>query len=76
MLRGHWLTEDRLHWIRDMDYDEDRSQIRTRNGPHVRASLRNLAITVPCLTSAAGIAAALRHQTRSSRRPLQTIMLC
>ena len=29
-----------------MDYDEDRSQVRTGNGPRVMASLRNLAITI------------------------------
>ena len=31
--RGHWMIEDRLHWVRDMAYDEDRSQIRTASGP-------------------------------------------
>ncbi|HKH53529.1 MAG TPA: hypothetical protein VKA77_17420, partial [Mycobacterium sp.] len=30
---GHWSIEDRLHWVRDTVYDEDRSQIRTHNGP-------------------------------------------
>ena len=39
MIRGHWMIEDRLHWIRDMDYDEDRSQIRTASGPQVMATL-------------------------------------
>ncbi len=33
MLRGHWAIEDRLHWIRDVIYDEDRSQVRTASGP-------------------------------------------
>ena len=33
MLRGHWAIEDRLHWIRDVIYDEDRSQTRTASGP-------------------------------------------
>ena len=33
MLRGHWAIEDRLRWIRDVIYDEDRSQIRTASGP-------------------------------------------
>ena len=30
---GHWLIEDRRHWVRDMDLDEDRSQIRTGTAP-------------------------------------------
>jgi DDE family transposase len=29
VIRGHWGIEDRLHWVRDQDFDEDRSQIRT-----------------------------------------------
>jgi predicted transposase YbfD/YdcC len=33
IIRGHWMIEDRLHWVRDMDFDEDRSQIRTGSGP-------------------------------------------
>jgi predicted transposase YbfD/YdcC len=75
-IRGHWTIEDRLHWIRDVVYDEDRSQIRTANGPRVMASLRNLAITVLRLTATTNIAAALRHHARRPDRPLQTIMTC
>ncbi len=33
VLRGQWLIEDRLHWVRDVTYDEDRSQVRPANGP-------------------------------------------
>ena len=59
IIRGHWLIEDRLQWVRDLDYDEDRSQVRTASGPRVMASLRNLAITILRLTGHASIAAAL-----------------
>jgi predicted transposase YbfD/YdcC len=76
IIRGHWLIEDRLHWIRDVTYDEDRSQVRTANGPRVMASLRNLAITILRLTGETSIAAALRHHARRPGRPLQTIMNC
>ena len=74
--RGHWLIEDQLHWVRDMDWDEDRSQVRTGNGPRVMASLRNLAITVFRLTGQTSIAAAQRYHARRPDRPLQTIMNC
>jgi predicted transposase YbfD/YdcC len=37
--REHWAIEDRLHWVRDVAFDEDRSQVRTRNGPRTMASL-------------------------------------
>jgi predicted transposase YbfD/YdcC len=76
IVRGHWGIEDRLHWVRDMDWDEDRSQVRTGNRPRVMASLRNLAIAVLRLTGHAGIAAALRYHARRPSRPLQTIMQC
>src|SRR5580704_3261601 len=76
IIRGHWLIEDRVHWVRDMDWDEDRSQVRTGNGPRVMASLRNLAITILRLTGQTSIAAALRHHARRPGRPLQTIMNC
>jgi predicted transposase YbfD/YdcC len=42
IIRGHWLIEGRLHWVRDLDWDEDRSQVRTGNGPRVVVSLRIL----------------------------------
>jgi predicted transposase YbfD/YdcC len=31
--RARWSIENRLHWIRDVTFDQDRSQIRTRNAP-------------------------------------------
>jgi len=68
--------EDRLHWVRDMDFDEDRSQIRTAAGPRIMASLRNLVITILRIAGAASIAAALRYHARRPSRPLQTITRC
>jgi len=76
IIRGHWGIEDRLHWVRDLDFDEDRSQVRTAAGPRVMAILRNLAITILRLAGAASIAAALRYHARRPSRPLQTIMRC
>lgn len=59
--RGHWGIENRLHWVRDVTYDEDRSQIRTANGPPMMACLRNFAISVLRLADCSTIAAALRE---------------
>ena len=42
LVRGHWTIEA-LHHIRDDTYDEDRSRVRTGNGPRSMAMLRNLA---------------------------------
>jgi hypothetical protein len=43
LVRAHWTIENRLHWVRDVTFDEDRSQIRRGAGPQVMATLRNLA---------------------------------
>lgn len=70
-LRGHWAIEA-LHWVRDVSFDEDRSQVRTSNGPQVMAALRNLVITALRLAGVTNIAAALRHHARDPHRPLVT----
>ncbi len=71
-IRGHWSIENRLHWVRDVSFDEDRSQVRTAQGPQVMAALRNLAISALPLAGATNIAAELRHHARDTRRPLAT----
>ena len=70
-LRGHWAIEA-LHWVRDVSFDEDRSQVRTGNGPQIMAALRNLVITALRLHGITNIAAALRHHARDPHRPLAT----
>jgi predicted transposase YbfD/YdcC len=70
-LRGHWTIEA-LHWVRDVSFDEDRSQVRTGNGPQIMAALRNLVITTLRLAGITNIAAALRHHARDPHRPLAT----
>ncbi|HVH24489.1 MAG TPA: ISAs1 family transposase [Pseudonocardia sp.] len=70
-LRGHWAIEA-LHWVRDVSFDEDRSQVRTSSGPQIMAALRNLVITALRLAGVTNIAAALRHHARDPHRPLST----
>ena len=70
-LRAHWAIEA-LHWVRDVSFDEDRSQVRTGNGPQIMAALRNLVITALRLAGVTNIAAALRHHARDPYRPLTT----
>ncbi|WP_442852190.1 transposase [Actinomyces sp. oral taxon 171] len=72
--RGHWGIENRLHWIRDVVFDEDRHQLSTCNGPETMAALRNLAISLIRLFLGPGVSIA--STTRSlSRRPTQAINL-
>ena len=73
-LRGHWCIENRLHWVRDVTFGEDLSQVRTGNGPQVMATLRNLAISLLRLTGATNIAKALRHHARDTKRALALLL--
>lgn len=61
LVRAHWTIENRLHWVRDVTFDEDRSQIRRGAGPQVMATVRNLAISLLRLAGAPFIAPALRQ---------------
>jgi len=40
--RQHWSIENRVHWVRDVTFREDSSQIRTGSRPRILATLRNL----------------------------------
>ncbi len=76
--RGHWGIENRLHWVRDVDYAEDLSQVRSGNAPQVMAAIRNLAISLMRLSGFDSVAEAIRHsaahQTAATflvRKPLR-----
>ena len=73
--RGHWTIENRLHWVRDVVFDEDRHQLRTANGPQIMAALRNLAISLIRLAhgATAPIAATTRAMARRPRRAIDLI---
>ena len=73
LLRGHWAIENGLHWVRDVTFAEDASQLRTGTGPQVMACLRNLAIGVLSRAGPVNLAAALRRHARDPARPLTTL---
>jgi predicted transposase YbfD/YdcC len=73
LLRGHWGIENGLHWVRDVTFAEDVSQLRTGSGPQVMACLRNLVIGTLCRAGPVNLAAALRQHARDPRRPLATL---
>jgi predicted transposase YbfD/YdcC len=75
-VQGHWTIENRLHWTRDVTYDEDRSTVRTGHAPHVMASLRNTAITLLRLDGWTNIAAAHRHHARNPDRAITCLLTC
>lgn len=70
--RGHWGIENRLHWVRDVTFDEDRSQIRTGAAPQLMAALRNLVISLVRSAGQTNVAAALRHH---AAHPAEALVL-
>jgi predicted transposase YbfD/YdcC len=72
-VRSHWEIENRLHWVREVTYPEDKSLVRTGNAPRVMASLRSLAISLLRLDGHDNIAAANRHHLRDPQRTLRLL---
>jgi hypothetical protein len=70
--REYWGIENRLHWVRDVTFDEDRSQVRSGAAPQVCAGLRNLGIALLRRSGASNMAAALRT---FSARPRAAVAL-
>jgi len=75
-VQGHWGIENRIHWVRDVTFDEDRSQVRTRNAPQVMATMRNTAISLLRLTGVENIAQGLRHHARAPQTITKLLLTC
>ena len=45
-IRGHWGIENQLHWILDVDFNEDSSRIRKDNAPENLAVIRHIALNL------------------------------
>jgi len=60
LIRGHWSIENGSHYVRDVTFAEDRSQLRTGNAPQIMAALRNLVVTLIHRTGSSQIAATRR----------------
>ena len=61
ILRDHWDIENRVHWVQDVTFGEDLSQIRTGGASQMMAGLRNLTTTLVRWAGHAKAAAALRR---------------
>ena len=68
-VRGHWGIENKVHWVRDFTFDEDRHQLRATASPaRALATLRNLTISLLRLAGVTNIARALRWVARDPHR--------
>jgi predicted transposase YbfD/YdcC len=72
LVRGHWSIENKSHWVRDVTFDEDRSQVRCGSIPQVMAALRNTTIGLLRWAGHTNIAAACR---RLAAQPAQALAL-
>ena len=45
-IRGHWSIENQLHWVLDVDFNEDNSRIRKDNAPENLAVIRHIALNI------------------------------
>jgi predicted transposase YbfD/YdcC len=45
-VRAHWGIENKLHWVLDMTFDEDRSRVRKDHGPQNIALMRKIAMNL------------------------------
>ncbi len=74
LARSHWGIENRLHYVRDVTFDEDRSQMRSGAVPQTFAACRNLAIALLRHSGATNIAAALRTYAARPAHAAQIVL--
>jgi hypothetical protein len=73
LVRGHGQIENLAHWLRDVTFDEDRSQVRWGNIPQVRAALRHTPIGLLRWAGYSNMAAACRLLAAQPVRALALI---
>jgi hypothetical protein len=73
LIRGHWGIENRLHHVRDVTFDEDRSAVRSGAAPQVMATARNLVLALLRRQRHANIAATLRTYASRPRSAIELV---
>lgn len=73
LVRGHWHIENQSHWVRDVTFDEDRSQVRSGHIPQLMAALRNTAIGLLRRAGYTNIAQACRQMAAQPEKALALV---
>ena len=73
--RAHWSIENKLHWVRDLTFDEDRAPVWAGTVPQCMAAFRNLAIGLLRTLGEVNIAAATRRHAAQPARALAALGL-
>ena len=71
--RGHWTIENRSHWIRDVVFGEDASQVRAADIPAIMAALRNTAIALLRFAGHTHIAKTTRYLAAKPKQALKLL---
>jgi predicted transposase YbfD/YdcC len=74
LVRAHWGIENSSHYVRDVTFGEDRSRLRSGQGPQIMAALRNLAITLIHPQGSSLIAATRRHFASHPRKAFALLL--
>lgn len=75
LIRGHWEIENRLHYVRDFTYDEDRCRAYVRGLPQNLAGLTNAAVSlIRCRTRFPYLPVANRHFAARTDEALELIL--
>ena len=72
LTQTHWHVENRLHWVRDMTFQEDACRVRSGSAPQILAAMRNLATYLLQPRMFPSIAAACR---RFAIHPFEALQL-
>lgn len=73
--RGHWVIENRCHYLIDWNFDEDRGHIRTGYGPENVSRLRRFAVALIQSKPARRVAETLRRLNRNIRTVFDYLLM-
>lgn len=73
-IRGHWHIENKIHYVRDVTFGEDRSTVRAGQGPQVMATIRNVVISLHRRAGESNIARACRRLAVSPHHAVDLVL--
>ena len=74
LVRGHWGIENKLHWRRDVLFNEDRTRTQSALLGQAIAGLNNLVIGLACRLGWTNLAQARRHFDAHPDQALKAVM--
>ncbi len=76
LVRNHWVIENRVHYVRDFTYDEDRCRAHVRHMPRNLSCLTNAAIAiVRCDGRFSYMPEANRHDAARAQEAIDAILI-